>query len=1048
MGALPSGTVTLVLGDVESSTERWEASAGDMAAAMKSLNATIDQLVAAHDGARPVEQGEGDSFVAAFRRAGDAVGFATALQSASPLPVRVGIHTGDSEVVDGGYAGATIIRAARIRDAGNGGQVLLSQTTAALVADVVDVEDLGEHHLKGLTRPERIWQLPGDFPPLRLEDDAPRAPARLTAFIGRQLELAQVRDLLKEPGGVTITGAGGAGKTRLALELLDAEHSWFVDLAPIDNEDAVGFAIAARLGVQVASGRSPADAIAAVLRDKDALLVFDNCEHLLPACSQLATDLLSRCRRLTILATSREPLGLDGEVTYRLPSLAEAEAVELFIERARRADPRFNPDAATTATIVEICQRLDGMPLAIELAAARMRVFTATQLLDALHDRFRLLTGGARTAMPRQRTLEASVEWSYTLLLEPEQVLLRRLSIFAGGFTTEAAVAVAAGGDLGAHHVLDLLTQLVEKSLVTPDDRVLGRFQMLETIRHFAAARLVDNDDIDALRRRHFEFFRDRALVSIGAETGRTETDFVAWAGGEHPNLTRALQWAADQPGYQELYELCTALFGFWSVTKYTRDGMHWRAVLDRKTRDAPAAIRARVLSQLSRDSDEAALAVESIALARTVGDDRLLLQCILDSHRGFAVMDERAALLDEAIALADRVDHGSALAFAYAFRGFHAMRDENDRVLGDEMLARSVLLATQHGHTVLAAVAEAWAALTELVFGDMSRGEGLARCDRAAAALRSVGEIQVLTNVLALTAPARALLGDQAGADRDLAELDELYHQVEAGIAISSSHIGHGTVKMMRGDWAGALGQLDLFAGLEGRSGLVAFVQAFLAIGNACLGRFEEAEAILQRLGPNGPDFAGVVLSASAITHALVALERNEVERAWQLTYDAVSGDNGLAAAFRAPVAALLARVTARLGKHAEAVRLAASIVPATQVPVWDAMLGDMESQCRTALGDARFEELWRESAALKPEEAIALMTRGRGSRQRPMLGWDSLTPTESQVAGLVARGLPNKEVAAQLYMSEATVKTHLTRIYAKVGVRTRAELAHKYDV
>ena len=403
-GQWPIGTLTLVLGDIESSTERWEASPTEMAAAMEQFTALVDDLVRAHDGVRAREQGEGDNFVVGFSRCSDALRFALEAQrrfNGGPTRPRIGLHTGEVVThVDGSHGGPTIIRAARIRDAGHGGQVLLSNATSTLAADHLDdsswLLDLGEHELKGLNRPERIWQLchpdlQADHPALRTAVGTPRPlPSRQASFIGRDEELDQLRSLLAQPGCVTLTGAGGSGKTRLAVELLATDDPpWpsvaFVDLAPVTDAGSVAVALADVLGTRVVGTRPAVDTLATAIGGRRALVVLDNCEHLLAACAELTDALLTRCPQLTVLTTSREPLGLAAEITYRLRSLPPRCAHDLFVERARRADPTFEPDAATVPGIDAICAQLDCMPLAIELAAARMRTFSVRAALGHAH---------------------------------------------------------------------------------------------------------------------------------------------------------------------------------------------------------------------------------------------------------------------------------------------------------------------------------------------------------------------------------------------------------------------------------------------------------------------------------------------------------------------------------------------------------------------------------------------------------------------------------------------------------------------------------------
>ncbi|MGB8795256.1 MAG: adenylate/guanylate cyclase domain-containing protein, partial [Mycobacterium sp.] len=491
-GLLPTGTVTLLLADVEGSTRLWETQPDQMTAAMARMNATVSDTIATHGGVRPVEQGEGDSFVAAFARASEAVACALELQRAplAPIRLRIGIHTGEIQLRDeGNYAGPTINRTARLRDLGHGGQTLLSGTTEDLVADRLPVDawltDLGTHALRDLPRPERVAQLchpdlVNGFPPLRVAKTVveQHLPVQLTSFVGRQAELNQARDLLAENRVVTLTGAGGVGKTRLAIEAAAQLAGEFiggvqyVDLAAITDPNLVAVTMARALGLPDQPGRSTMETLTRFVADRQMLVVLDNCEHLLDASAALIVALLEVCPGVTLLTTSRELIGVAGEVSWRVPSLPLAdEAVELFTDRARRARADFEISDDNLATVSEICRRLDGVPLAIELAAARVRALSLTEILDRLHDRFRLLTGGARTAVRRQQTLRASVDWSHALLTEPERVLFRRLAVFMGGFDLDGAQSVCGGGDVERYQVLDQLALLVDKSLVVADDR-------------------------------------------------------------------------------------------------------------------------------------------------------------------------------------------------------------------------------------------------------------------------------------------------------------------------------------------------------------------------------------------------------------------------------------------------------------------------------------------------------------------------------------------------------------------------------------------------
>ena len=534
-GLLPTGTVTLLLADVEGSTRLWETQPDQMTVAMARMNQVVSETIATHDGVRPVEQGEGDSFVAAFARASDAVACALEMQRAplAPIRLRIGMHTGEIQLRDeGNYAGPTINRTARLRDLGHGGQTLLSGVTEALVLDRLPsdawLSDLGSHGLRDLPRPERVIQLchpdvVNEFPPLRAAKAVAsrRLPVQLTSFVGRNAELTQVHELLDENRLVTLTGAGGAGKTRLAIQVAGhiagefGDGVWCVDLAPITDPELVPITAARALGLPDQPGRSTMDTLTRFVADRQMLVVLDNCEHLLDASAALVVAMLEACPRLTLLATSREPIGVAGEVSWRVPSLSlRDEAVELFTERARHARPDFTLTDDNAAAVGEICQRLDGLPLAIELAAARVRALSLAEILDSLHDRFRLLTGGARTAVRRQQTLRASVDWSHALLTEPERVLFRRLAAFLGGFDVEAAQAIAGGGEVERYQVLDQLTLLVDKSLVVAENTSgRTRYRLLETVRQYAQEKLGESGEADAVRTRHRDYYTAMAAV-------------------------------------------------------------------------------------------------------------------------------------------------------------------------------------------------------------------------------------------------------------------------------------------------------------------------------------------------------------------------------------------------------------------------------------------------------------------------------------------------------------------------------------------------------
>jgi predicted ATPase len=544
----------------------------------------------------------GDGCHAAFETAIHAIHAALAIQQAlrsdpwdeiSPqsIRVRIGLHTGEVEARAGDYYGTALNRAMRLMSIGHGGQVLVSSATAELVRDKLPAGaaliDLGEHRLRDLIRPERVYQLaypglPTDYPPLRSTDAFPNnLPIQLTSFIGREREITEIWNALSGARLLTLTGTGGTGKTRLALQVAaDVLSSfpdgvWLAELAPLVRPDLVVQTVASAFKLSQVSGIPLLDLVTDYMRGKNLLLILDNCEHLIDACAQLADHLLRNCPNVKILASSREALGIAGEVTYTVPSLAlpegsvtgpvalaEYEAVQLFVERAKTANPRFTLTDDNAVAIASICLRLDGIPLALELAAARSKLFSAEQIASRLNDRFRLLTGGSRTALPRQQTLRALIDWSYDLLSEPERSLLRHLSVFVGGWTFEAADAVIPDLD-----VLSLLEQLVNKSLVLVDEQEhygQARYRMLETIRQYARDRLFESGEGQAARDRHLNYY---LRLSEQGELGLRCSKAFEWVdllGLEYENLRAAAEWAEEQRPEDALLMVGNLMF-FWT---------------------------------------------------------------------------------------------------------------------------------------------------------------------------------------------------------------------------------------------------------------------------------------------------------------------------------------------------------------------------------------------------------------------------------------------------------------------------------------------------
>ena len=656
---LPTGTVTLLLADVEGSTRLWQTQPEEMTAAIARLDRTICEVISAHDGVRPVEQGEGDSLVVAFARASDAVACALELQRAplAPIRLRIGVHTGEVQLRDeGNYIGPTINRTARLRDLAHGGQTVLSGIIEDLVLDRLPadawVTDLGMHQLRDLPRLERVVQLchpdvRNEFPPLRAPEIvvAQHLPVQFTSFVGRDAEIEDVRQNLVDNRLVTLTAAGGVGKTRLAVQVATEIAGgygggvWLVDLAPITDPDLVPAAVIRALGLPDQQGSSTMDTLLRFVGDRRMLLVLDNCEHLLDACAALVVGLRGGCPAVTVMATSREPIGVSGEVSWRVPSLPLAdEAIELFADRARRVRPdfRLTDDAATAA---EICRRLDGVPLAIELAAARVRVMSLIEIRDSLHDRFRLLTGGARTAVRRQQTLRASVDWSHALLTEPERVVFARLAVFMGGFDLHAAEAVAGGGDVKRFQVLDLLTLLVDKSLVVAESTSgRTRYRLLETVRQYALERLGDSGEADAVRARHRDHYTAvAALLDTPASTGHERR--LEQADTEIDNLRAAFGWSRENSDIGLASQLASSLQPLWLGRGRIQEGLAWfdAALADQcaHPHEVPPRVRAAVLADKATldvymgATDCVEQAQQALAIAREVDDPALVLRAL-----------------------------------------------------------------------------------------------------------------------------------------------------------------------------------------------------------------------------------------------------------------------------------------------------------------------------------------------------------------------------------------------------------------------------------
>jgi predicted ATPase/class 3 adenylate cyclase/DNA-binding CsgD family transcriptional regulator len=1076
---LPTGTVTLLLADVEGSTRLWQTRPDEMTSAVAALDHTLTELTAAHNGVRPVEQGEGDSFVIAFARASDAMACAVDLQRAplAPIRLRIGLHTGEVQLRDeGNYIGPTINRTARLRDVAHGGQTVLTATTQDVVLDHLPdgvwLVDLGTFPLRDLPRPERVVQLChpdlcNEFPPLRTQTavEAQHLPVQLTSFVGRSGQIADVRELLADNRLVTLTGAGGVGKTRLALQIASTiagefdDGARYVDLAPITDPDLVPVAVARALGLPDQPGRSTMDTIVRSIGEQRMLVVLDNCEHLLDASAELVTASAGACAGLTLLTTSREPIGVAGESTWRVPSLSlENEAVELFADRARLARPDFRVTADNLNVVTEICRRLDGMPLAIELAAARVRALSLPEINDSLHDRFRLLTGGSRTAVRRQQTLRASVDWSHALLSEPERVLFRRLAAFVGGFDLSAAQMVTGSSDVERYQVLDQLSLLVDKSLVVAESaHGQTRYRLLETVRQYAAEKLGESDEAVSIRARHRGYYTSQAAELDNPPAGRHEK-LLEQVELNIDNCRAAFAWSREYGDTEASMQLASSLLPLWLARGRIIEGLSWFESLladqgSGDTQVAPA-VHARALADKALldawgiMSDRLDQAEQALKIAREVGD---------------------SALTARALAAC-----GSIAAFDFdAAQPFFAEASDLARELGDQWRLSQILGWQSYAAFFAGDPKTAYAAGVE--GRELADSIGDRFSSRFCRSWGIVAQLITRGDLLGVTAMCTELLSEADAASDVLCRFLALQHLcivtayqgetdsaaayakalVEAGAELGGFLAGCGQMvsgwsALAAGDVAAARQAYELGWPIVGvhsaaRAVFVSWrAEAALAVGDLSDARRWADDAVDVTKGWH--------LAAALTTRSRIGIEEGELEQAERDVYDALAITADIEAHVHTPeVLECLARIGVRSGSHREAARIFGATaafwqrIGAVRSRIHQAGVDASVAALRDAMGDNDFETAWAEGAALSTEEAIAYAQRGRGERKRPSSGWASLTPTELDVVRLVSEGLPNKAIAERLFISPRTVQTHLTHVYSKLGLTSRVQLAQE---
>lgn len=1065
---LLTDAMTLLLGDIENSAQLWQTQPAEMTAALATLDRTLAEAISAHGGVRPAEPGLGESFMAAFGRAEDAVQCALRLQQAplTPIRLRIGIHTGEAQPgKDGNYVGPAIDRTARLRDLARGGQTLLSAASRDVVIDQLPAQawltDRGSAPLRDLVHFERVAQLchpdlRNEFPPLCMPKSvaAPSLPVHLTSFVGRGRELAEVHGLVVQNRLVTLIGSGGVGKSRLAEQVAArltaqfADGVRYVDLGPITDPDLAPVTMARALGAPDQLGRSPMDTVLHHLGERQLLIVIDNCEHLLDANAPRLGAMLRACPGLRLLVTSREPTKVTGEVTWRVPPLSRGDAVALFADRARLAQPDFGRTDDNAALVSQICQRLDSQPLGIELAAARVRTLSLAEIAAGLDDKIRLLTGGARTAVPRQQTLRASLEWSHGLLTDSERVLFRRLAVFVGGFDLEAAQAVTGFGDVHPRDVLGDLSQLVDKSLVVADSsNGRTRYRRFEGVGQLALEKLHEAGEADTTRGRHCAHYA--ALAALLDQPARADYDLVLHRiEGELDNLRAALAWLLEIRDGESALALTSRLQPLWLATGQIIEGRAWvDGVLARVTEqslEVGDAVRARALAAaavLTVFVNAAAgldHAMQALAIARAVDDAALLIRTLTAcgltasfSHRTEEVMP----YFEEAACLAQGSNDQWGLSSILSLQSNAAV------LAGDAVTAHRI---GREGRELADSIGDRFnSRLCRLSLGYALLWQG-----DLAGALIQFGDPADADSLAALS---RKGLGDALAYQGDVNAARAAAEAALEGAAALGEYalgLGYSTVALAAlagGDVETAHNASDLaWQRLSVQPAAATFWYSFkaqieLAAGDVTGAGHYADEAVSATTGWHR--------ALALTTRARVSIAAGEREQAERAAYDALTCAAQVGAHNCLPD--ILECLGGLAGEQREAARLfgaAESVrqrIGAVRFKIYDAGYQASVAVLRTAMSVDEFDSAWAHGAAFSVEEAIAYVQRGHGERKRATSGWASLTRAELDVVRLVGQGLSNKDIAQRLFVSPRTVQTHLTHVYTKLGFNSRVQLA-----
>jgi len=1088
MNNLPSGTVTFLFTDIENSTQLAREHPETWEAARARHHAILREAIEFNNGF--VFQIIGDAFCAAFHKAGDALKASIkAQQDLQDEPwgeftiyVRMGIHTGEAEIEGNEYRGYTTLSfVQRLMSAGHGGQILISNTTENLLREQlpgqISLRDMGVNKFAGVPSPVRIFQviasdLPMEFPPLRTLDNLPNnLPIQLTSFVGREKELTEVKQLLQNARILTLIGSGGTGKTRLSIqaasEVLDQypDGVWFVELAPILDPLLVPRTTAIALGLRDEPQRPVVDMLCDYLHEKQMLIILDNCEHLVDACARLADRILHAAPNTRIFASSREALGIGGEVTYRVPSLglpdlshlppveslSQYEAVKLFIDRATSAVPTFTMTNDNAPALAQVCHHLDGIPLAIELAAAKIRVLSVEQIAKRLDDRFRLLTGGSRTVLERHQTLRAAIDWSYNLLSTVEQVLFQRLSIFVGGWTLEAAESVCADGLIKSEDVLNLMEQLIHKSLVIKgEEENESRYHMLETIRQYANEKLIESSESNTLRGRHLEYFLALAETAEPHLIRPEQLEWLPVLDADYENLRLALAWALEKELAELSLRLCVALGMFWVIRCYWIEGSNWLAsALAKHTQEQDDTERVARVSALCQDVAFADL-LDNLERMKTSSELALkLAKAGLDQH------DIAIARFYIGYTLVRLADHEKAL--PYLEESFTEFQELND--------------------PYWEAYTYKWIVLQEFYLGGANHVEhGLQSIELA----RKAGERLNLGHAFRIYSLMLSMHE----------RIDEAREYLEEAEKVSKQ-ISSNPITLV-------FGQLQ-FAGIEWLSGNRQQAKAL----------FMEAQARLRLLGDKHD-------SSFCIENlGLLSMEEGDLDQAQVYLEEALSTARELGPksilARRLALISILFYLQGNTEKSRHSLREGISLVkdltpshkahllkslfvsPYFQMPensvlflgtvsgsqkefdipkdILDLLLNryctGVEAHARKTLGNAAFESAFAEGQKMSLDEGLDLALKTveeiteiklptsidaaenvmpailPSQRETEKKKYGGLTTREREVAAQIAQGKSNQAIAAELFLSLKTVEAHVTRILSKLGFTSRAQIA-----